>query len=121
MEVTTCIQLAGDRCFPAAPAYHAYPCTEGVLAADAIDVLRRFYVRGNAKAPKPQRAVAARVAPECTAVTTTEGAFPTPLPVAESAAAPSDPVTRSMAHSPEEREEKRARIASPAEEAPELV
>ena len=35
--------------------YHAYPSVGGLLAEQAVDVLRRFYVRGNARAPVPHR------------------------------------------------------------------
>ena len=41
----------------AAPA--GYACVPGVLADEAVALLREFYSRGNAKAPKPQRAVGA--------------------------------------------------------------
>ena len=41
----------------AAPA--RYTCTPGVLADEAVALLREFYSRGNAKAPKPQRPVGA--------------------------------------------------------------
>ena len=34
-----------------------YTCVPGVLADEAVALLREFYSRGNAKAPKPQRAV----------------------------------------------------------------
>ena len=43
--------------FDSDPSYHTYPCTTGVMADEAIELLRQFYVRGNAKAPKPQRVV----------------------------------------------------------------
>ena len=41
----------------AAPA--RYACVPGVLADEAVALLREFYSRGNAKAPKPQRPVCA--------------------------------------------------------------
>ena len=34
-----------------------YDCTAGVLEAEAVEMLRRFYSRGNARAPNPQRPV----------------------------------------------------------------
>ncbi|KAG0486485.1 hypothetical protein HPP92_008580 [Vanilla planifolia] len=36
-----------------------YQCTGGVLAAEAISLLRRFYEQGNPNAPKPHRPVQA--------------------------------------------------------------
>jgi tRNA-specific adenosine deaminase 2 len=35
--------------------YHAYESVGGLLAEEAVDVLRRFYVRGNVRAPVPHR------------------------------------------------------------------
>ena len=37
---------------------HQYPSYGGLFAADAIQLLQDFYIRGNPKAPKPHRALA---------------------------------------------------------------
>ena len=48
------------RCshFPEGAAYHGYDVEAGVLREEAVEVLRLFYSRGNAKAPRPQRPLA---------------------------------------------------------------
>jgi tRNA-specific adenosine deaminase 2 len=46
------IEVGGEA---AGGGYHAYPSVGGLLAEQAVDVLRRFYVRGNARAPVPHR------------------------------------------------------------------
>eukprot|EP00937_MAST-01D_sp_MAST-1D-sp2_P005659 g5659.t1 len=40
---------------PERGAPHAFECVGGVMAGAGVDLLKRFYSRGNAKAPKPQR------------------------------------------------------------------
>ncbi|KAL4424651.1 hypothetical protein ABPG77_002269 [Micractinium sp. CCAP 211/92] len=40
-----------------------YPTRGGLLAAEAVDLLQRFYIAGNPKAPKPQRTIRSRPAP----------------------------------------------------------
>lgn len=48
--------------YPLDPSYVGFPCTRGILEAEAVEVLRRFYLQGNPKAPKPQRPVVPPVA-----------------------------------------------------------
>lgn len=47
----------------ARPPGRAYPSRGGLLAAEAVDLLQRFYIAGNPNAPKPQRTVRSRPAP----------------------------------------------------------
>ncbi len=47
----------------ARPPGRPYPTRGGLLAAEAVDLLQRFYIAGNPKAPKPQRTIRSRPAP----------------------------------------------------------
>mmetsp|Transcript_31240 Transcript_31240/g.60268 ORF Transcript_31240/g.60268 Transcript_31240/m.60268 type:complete len:194 (-) Transcript_31240:1305-1886(-) len=35
--------------------FFKFPCVSGIMAEEAVELLRRFYVRGNANAPVPHR------------------------------------------------------------------
>ena len=42
----------------------SYPCVAGVLADEGVEMLRRFYARGNAKIAKPKRKVVPQPQPQ---------------------------------------------------------
>ena len=57
-----------------------YPCISGVMAASAVEILKRFYARGNQNIPLEKRHRKGVAAAAAAAATATAAAAPSPPP-----------------------------------------
>ena len=58
------LSLHEPGALPPPPMCGSYPCVAGVLADEGVEMLRRFYARGNAKIAKPKRKVVPQPQPQ---------------------------------------------------------